>query len=395
MKELDKKYDTTEEERHSNELATLKEQYDNDLALLENAYDKKLISEETYQQKLKKLKEKYDADTKKADKDSAERIIKNAKDKFDALLDAQERANIKAGKLDELSQEERARKWKDYLETLIDDIELNAEQRKEIQEELDKAETDITRKGLEERQELENKYKDIIYDTIVQSGQLIGEAMGNLLSGQSAAFKDFLKQMLTLMIDAVEKAILTAKAASLAKNISTLGFAGVAKAAAEIALITAAFETAKTAVGNFAVGGFTSSGPWDKPQGIVHSNEFVANRFATANPNVLPVLDLIDAAQRSGSVSRLSAEDIAAVVPVQGGTSASGIRRSVDAASVASPDNSALLSVLARVVRSLNGIDRRFSQPIVAETYATGRHGTIEAEKLVNKMKSNVKRRRK
>lgn len=395
MKELDKKYDTTEEERHSNELAALKEQYDNDLAVLENAYDKKLISEEAYQEKLKKLKEKYDADTEKADKESAERIIKDAKDKFDVLLDAQERANIKAGKLDELSQEERARKWKNYLETLIDDMELNAEQRKEIHEELDKAETDITKKGLEERQELENKYKDIIYDTIVQSGQLIGEAMGNLLSGQSAAFKDFLKQMLTLMIDAVEKAILAAKAASLAKNISTLGFAGVAKAAAEIALITAAFETAKTAVGNFAVGGFTSSGPWDKPQGIVHSNEFVANRFATANPNVLPVLDLIDAAQRSGSVSRLSAEDIAAVVPVQGGMSASGIRSSADTSSAASPDNAALLSVLMRVVRSLDGIDRRFSQPIVAETYATGRHGTIEAEKLVNRMKSNVKRRRK
>ena len=129
--------------QHSNELATLKEQHDNDLALLENAYDKKLISEETYQEKLKKLKEKYDADTKKADKDSAERINKDAKEKFDALLDAQERANTKAGKLDELSQEERARKWKDYLETLIDDMELNAEQRKEIQEELDKAETDI------------------------------------------------------------------------------------------------------------------------------------------------------------------------------------------------------------------------------------------------------------
>ena len=395
MKELDKQYDTTEEERHSNELAALKEQYDNDLALLENAYDKKLISEETYQEKLKKLKEKYDADTRKADKESAERIIKEAKEKFDALLDAQERANIKAGKLDELSQEERARKWKDYLETLIDDMELNAEQRKEIQEELDKAETDITRKGLEERQELENKYKDIIYDTIVQSGQLIGETIGNLLSGQSAAFKDFLKQMLTIMIDAVEKAILAAKAASLAKNISTLGFAGVAKAAAEIALITAAFEAAKTAIGNFAVGGFTSSGPWDKPQGIVHSNEFVANRFATANPDIMPVLSLIDAAQRSGNVSRLTGADIAAVVPPSRGAAASFIRASASGSSAAAtPGDEGLLAVLARVVKSLDVIDRRFSEPIVAETYATGRHGTIEAEKLVDKMMYNVKRRR-
>ena len=45
-------------------------------------------------------------------------------------------------------------------------------------------------------------------------------------------------------------------------------------------------------------------------------------------------------------------------------------------------------------MKSLDVIDRRFSEPIVAETYATGRHGTIEAEKLVDKMMYNVKRRR-
>ncbi len=41
-----------------------------------------------------------------------------------------------------------------------------------------------------------------------------------------------------------------------------------------------------------------SPGEWDKPQGIVHSNEFVANRFAVANPEILPVLKLIDTAQK-------------------------------------------------------------------------------------------------
>ena len=160
-------------------------------------------------------------------------------------------------------------------------------------------------------------------------------------------------------------------------------------------MITAAFEAAKTAIGNFAVGGFTSSGPWDKPQGIVHSNEFVANRFATANPDIMPVLSLIDAAQRSGNVSRLTGADIAAVVPPSRGAAASFIRASASGSSAAAtPGDEGLLAVLARVVKSLDVIDRRFSEPIVAETYATGRHGTIEAEKLVDKMMYNVKRRR-
>ena len=120
---------------------------------------------------------------------------------------------------------------------------------------------------------------------------------------------------------------------------------------------------------------------------------------------MLPVLNLIDEAQRSGSVSRLSPDDIAAVIPTTqrqfaSGAMASGGRSSAgvsvaQGAMQAAPQDAALTAVLSRVVRSLNTLDRRFSTPIIAETYATGKRGTIEAERLVNKMKSNVSRNRK
>lgn len=394
MKELDKKYDATEDERHSNELDALKEQYDNDLALLENAYSKKLISEEAYQEKLKKLKAKYTADKEKADKDSAERIIKDSQTKFEALLDAQERESIKAGKLDKISQGERAKLWKEYLDKQLDELNLNGEQKAEIIKEIEKADTDATEEELEKRQQKYEDYYHAVADLASQAGEQLGELLGNLLTGQKASIKEFLKSILSMTLDALKQTMVMAIAKRTIDNISTLGLAGIAKAAAEIALITAAFETAKTAIGNFAVGGFTSSGPWDRPQGIVHSNEFVANRFATANPNILPVLNLIDAAQRSGSVSRLSAEDVAAVVPMARNGGHAVMQRTVNGMASGASGDATLYSVLARVVRSLDGIDRRFSQPIVAETYATGKHGTIEAEKLVNKMKSNVKRKR-
>lgn len=67
-------------------------------------------------------------------------------------------------------------------------------------------------------------------------------------------------------------------------------------------------------IGNFYTGGFTGSGEWDRPQGIVHSNEFVANRFAVANPAIRPVLNLIDHAQRTNTVGSLTASDVSAVV---------------------------------------------------------------------------------
>lgn len=396
LQEIEQSFGDTEAEQLAHELDTIKQKYDQDLALLENLHDKKIISEEVYQADLKKLKERFTAETDKANKESNSRLISDAKTTFDELMESQRKTNVKAGYLDEQSQENRSKAWQGYLQKLLDGTKLTAEQRQAIQQEIDNAELEQTEASLKRKQELTQKYNDIICEAIVSAGQQLGEQMSKVLQGERAQFKDFLRGILSLIIDALEKTILAARAASIAKNVSTLGPAGLAKAAVETALITAAFEMAKAAVGSFDTGGFTPTGPWDKPQGIVHSNEFVANRFATSNPNVLPVLNLINEAQRSGSVSRLSSEDIAAVVP---GSSQFAPRRAVAgpkvATATAAPDTSAVTTVLSRVVRSLNNIDKRFSTPIVAETYATGKHGTIEAERLVNKMKSNVSRQRK
>lgn len=404
LREIEQSFGDTEAEQLALELDTIKQKYDQDLALLNNLHDKKLISEEQYQADLKKLKERFSADTDKANKESGRRVISDAKATFDDLMESQRKANIKAGNIDEQSQSDRTEAWKGYLQKILDDTSLNGEQRLAVQQEIEDADIDLTEDALKQKQDLTQKYNDILCNVIVQAGQQLGEQLGKVLQGEKADFKDFLRGILTLMIDALEKTVLAARAASIAKNVSTLGFAGLAKAAVETALITAAFEMAKAAVGSFDTGGFTPAGPWDKPQGVVHSNEFVANRFATANPNVLPVLNLIDEAQRSGSVSRLSPDDIAAVIPTTqrqfaSGAMASGGRSSAgvsvaQGAMQAAPQDAALTAVLLRVVRSLNTLDRRFSTPIIAETYATGKHGTIEAERLVNKMKSNVSRKR-
>lgn len=403
LREIEQSFGDTEAEQLAHELDTIKQKYDQDLALLNNLHDKKLISEEQYQADLKKLKERFTADSDKANKESASRVISDAKATFDDLMESQRKANIKAGNIDEQSQSDRTEAWKGYLQKILDDTSLNGEQRLAVQQAIEDADIDLTEDALKQKQDLTQKYNDILCNVIVQAGQQLGEQLGKVLMDEKANFKDFLRGILTLMIDALEKTVLAARAASIAKNVSTLGFAGLAKAAVETALITAAFEMAKAAVGSFDTGGFTPAGPWDKPQGVVHSNEFVANRFATANPNVLPVLNLIDEAQRSGSVSRLSPDDIAAVIPTTqrqfaSGAMASGGRSSAggvaQGAMQAAPRDAALTAVLSRVVRSLNTLDRRFSTPIIAETYATGKHGTIEAERLVNKMKSNVSRKR-
>lgn len=399
LREIEQSFGNTEAEQLAHELDNIKQKYDHDLDLLNNLHDKKLISEEQYQADLKRLNERYTTDTDKANKESADRYISDAKTTFETLMEWQRKANIKSGNIEEQSQAERSEAWKGYLQKLLEDTALTGEQRLAIQQQIDDADIEQTKDALKQKQELAQKYNDIVCSVIVSAGQKLGEELSKILQGEKADFKDFLRGMLSLMIDALENVVITARAASIARNVGTLGPAGLAKAAIETALVKAAFEMAKAAVGSFDVGGFTPTGPWDKPQGIVHSNEFVANRFATGNPNVLPVLNLIDEAQRSGSVSRLSPDDIAAVIPQQrhfGGATSSAHGSPVQHSQLQQPTaDAALTAVLSRVVRSLNSLDRRFAAPIVAETYATGKHGTIEAERLVDKMKSNVSRKRK
>lgn len=399
LREIEQSFGDTEAEQLARELDNIKQKYDHDLALLNNLHDKKLISEEQYQADLKRLNERYTIDTDKANKESADRYISDAKATFESLMELQRKSNIKSGNIEEQSQAERSEAWKGYLQKLLEDTALTGEQRLAIQQQIDDADIEQTKDALKQKQDLTQKYNDIVCSVIVSAGQKLGEELGKILQGEKADFKDFLRGMLSLMIDALENVVITAQAASIARNVGTLGPAGLAKAAIETALVKAAFEMAKAAVGSFDVGGFTPTGPWDKPQGIVHSNEFVANRFATGNPNVLPVLNLIDEAQRSGSVSRLSPDDIAAVIPQQrhfGGATSSAHGSPVQHSQLQQPTaDAALTAVLSRVVRSLNSLDRRFAAPIVAETYATGKHGTIEAERLVDKMKSNVSRKRK
>ena len=63
--------------------------------------------------------------------------------------------------------------------------------------------------------------------------------------------------------------------------------AGMAVAAGAIQIATIAKQR-ETAKASYWSGGYTPSGKWDEEQGVVHSDEFVANRFATGNKKSSP-----------------------------------------------------------------------------------------------------------
>ena len=58
-------------------------------------------------------------------------------------------------------------------------------------------------------------------------------------------------------------------------------------------------------------GGFTGGTSYHHEAGVVHQGEFVANHKAVNNPNVLPVLKMLDYAQRNNTIASVTAADIA------------------------------------------------------------------------------------
>ena len=64
----------------------------------------------------------------------------------------------------------------------------------------------------------------------------------------------------------------------------------------------------------YYIGGFTGGRQYRRQAGIVHEGEFVANHQAVNNPNLMPVLQLIDHAQRTNTVARLTADDVSRVI---------------------------------------------------------------------------------
>ena len=274
-----------------------------------------------------------------------------------------------------------------YYHKVLNDAAISEEKKNQVREQMRKRNLKDAQKDAEEEKRIEREKFDILSDL----AKGFGETMAQFFTDSEVSLKDFLKNILTMSLDALERMMIMAVTERTIKNIGSLGFVGVAKAAGEIALITAAFETAKGLISNFYTGGFTPSGDWDQPQGIVHSNEFVANRFAVANPNLRPIFDAIDVAQRSGNVGNLTAEDIAAVTG--SGKSTRTVPAKAPAASATTTTNDpAMVAMLIECTRVLRKLKNRLDDPLVAETYVTGKRGINQAQKEYQKLNNNKSR---
>lgn len=351
--------------------------------------DQILDAEIKARDELRRLDEQSAKDEEKCRKEQAEETFSRLDKEYQMQVEAAAMYHYENRTSEEEYFNELRRLQDVYYHKVLNDAAISEEKKNQVREQMRKRNLKDAQKDAEEEKRIEREKFDILSDL----AKGFGETMAQFFTDSEVSLKDFLKNILTMSLDALERMMIMAVTERTIKNIGSLGFVGVAKAAGEIALITAAFETAKGLISNFYTGGFTPSGDWNQPQGIVHSNEFVANRFAVANPNLRPIFDAIDVAQRSGNVGNLTAEDIAAVAG--SGKSTRTVPAKAPAASATTTTNDpAMVAMLIECTRVLRKLKNRLDAPLVAETYVTGKRGINQAQKEYEKMRNHITRKK-
>ena len=295
-------------------LKSAEERKADELTLLEEVHKKGLLSEEEYQKAKKAIDDKY----KKENKDG-EDGDDDKKDKPKDLgqpTDAMSQGVINlAQNLSNLSQKLKDGKaqWQDYAAVGVAAMSLvmatmsQATQLFQAQSQLEQAE--VTKK----------------YDAQIKAAGKNTKRTKKLEEQKQAELakiksKYNRKQMKVQLAQAVAQTAMNAiMAYGSVVNIPVVGpimapIAAAAAVAAGAIQIAAIKKQHQAEAEGYYIGGFTGGRQYRRQAGIVHEGEFVANHQAVNNPHLMPVLQLIDHAQRTNTVARLTADDVSRVI---------------------------------------------------------------------------------
>lgn len=157
--------------------------------------------------------------------------------------------------------------------------------------------------------------------------------------------------------------------------------AGLATAAGMVQIATIKKQHQAEAAGYYE-GGFTGPGHWKKEAGVVHAGEFVANHNAVNNPQLLPALQLIDAAQRNNTVASLTAQDVSRAM----GTGSAAVVAPVVNVNA---DNELVGASLDNVSSTIERLNEQLNLGIKSYVVITGPDGFDRKWSQYQKMKSN------
>lgn len=364
---------------YAKELLDLKNEQQKEIDALNDAYAKKLMDKETYEQMKIEIEKRYNGKRIEAFRNS---------DEYKNMMEGMKENVYNAQKFDEGLRDDKGNNFRilayyinlykeiDKAKEALANMDPDSDEYKVVEDYMDGLTAVYEEKG--------EQLKSVLGDL----AESIGTTIGVGIKGSKDAVQDALKSIALVLVDGIEKMILASMAIPTLEALTGIGAGKAWADLGKILAVKAATAALKSNIQGWESGGYTGVGAHDAPAGIVHKGEFVANRFALANPDIKAVLDLIDTAQRKGNVQNLTAEDIRAV---SGHGSAGGAAISRPVVNVTT-DNSRLESVLRNVESTMAEAVDAYKQPSPAYCYLDGDGGINRQQELLQKMKSNARR---
>lgn len=306
---------------------TTQQEYDERKLQLEIDYQRRRIvflrqGSAEYQQAMKQLLQ-----LEQQQADSASRFTREGKQRYQAGMNTFLHDQFQdAGSFDRMRQlneefyEQGRISYQQYQQNLTEIARQETEQRQQLQQTaidatqqlLSSASSFFSAMQQRETAEVDAKYKRLIAATKKQ-----GKDTTKLEEQQEQEKAAIQKKYADRNFQIQVLQIIANTALGISKTIAQLGmpwaipFVAMTAAAGALQLASAkaaADQAAGLYDGGFSEGYTTKGNPRDEAGVIpVHKNEFVANHRAVANPNVRPVLDVIDRHQRLGDIQLLNA----------------------------------------------------------------------------------------
>lgn len=218
----------------------------------------------------------------KADiKNQAKEIVDEINKEFEEAEKKRRDADIMNGGTGEEDDAAKLERYKAFLEQKLAMTQENVEAQKQLQQELHDTTLQLQADENKNKQQKLQEQNQMIADYILA----IGDGLAAFFESQDLTFHNFLKTMLTTYLDAIEKQMTATYVEILATSIAKSGWAGVASAAAKLALIKAAFAAAKAAVKGFSTGGYvqgSGTGTSDSIPARLSNGESVMTAKATS-----------------------------------------------------------------------------------------------------------------
>lgn len=218
----------------------------------------------------------------KADiKNQAKEIVDAINQEFEAAEKKRRDADIMSGGTGEEDNTAKLDRYKAFLEQKLAMTQENVEAQKQLQQELHDTNVEIQKNENDKKKQLTEEQLQNMKNYILA----VGDAFVDFFNSEDKSFHSFLKSLLSSLLDAVEIAMEAQYIEILGKSLAKLGWAGVADAAAKLALLKAAFAGAKALVKGFSTGGYVQgagTGTSDSIPARLSNGESVMTAKATS-----------------------------------------------------------------------------------------------------------------